>query len=247
MKVTLMTNKHISSKKILTHFISQLKWVTEIGLEFSKGFFHLKGIGPCVTVFGSSRVSENHEHYKRVQQLGNELAKAGFIVMTGGGPGLMEAANRGAKEAGGFSVGCNIQLPREEFHNPYLDQQIEFEHFFVRKYMLAKFSCAFVAAPGGFGTLDELFEIITLIQTSKMKKFPVYLLNSDYWNPILEFVKKEMLESGTIDPMDLTLIRISDNPKEIATAIRSAYSQQSFHLKAVNEKNKKSEINKKAA
>ena len=151
--------------------------------EFIRGFRTLHFVGACVTVFGSARFTENHPYYDLARQCGAELAKAGFTVMTGGGPGIMEAANRGAKETGGRSIGCNIQLPREQKPNPFVDQWITFRHFFVRKVMLVKYSYAFIALPGGFGTLDEIFETATLIQTGKIRDFPLVLMGIEYWRP----------------------------------------------------------------
>ena len=150
--------------------------------ELIHGFRQLHFVGPCLTVFGSARFPAEHRYYALTRELGARVAEAGFTVMTGGGPGLMEAANRGAKEAGGASIGCNIVLPQEQKPNPYVDKFVEFHYFFVRKLMLVKYSYGFVAAPGGFGTLDELFEVATLIQTGKIKNFPVVLLGVEYWN-----------------------------------------------------------------
>jgi uncharacterized protein (TIGR00730 family) len=153
---------------------TELKRALHIFREFLMGFRRLRGIGPCVTVFGSARFEEDHRYYRMGMEVGEKIARAGYAVMTGGGPGIMEAANRGARNAGGKSVGCNIKLPQEQDPNPYLDTFIEFDHFFVRKVMLVKYSWAFVVLPGGFGTMDEIFETLTLIQTEKMKSFPVW-------------------------------------------------------------------------
>ena len=152
--------------------------------ELVTGFRKLHFVGPCVTVFGSARFDETHRYYGMAREVGRLLAKSGFTVMTGGGPGIMEAANRGAKDAGGRSIGCNIVLPLEQKPNPYVDSWIDFEYFFVRKLMLVKYSYAFVVMPGGFGTLDELFEVATLIQTGKVENFPVALMGADYWRPL---------------------------------------------------------------
>ena len=151
---------------------ADLESAIRIFLEFLRGFESLDVDQPCVTVFGSARFKSNHQYYRMARELGRELAQAGFGVITGGGPGIMEAANRGAKEAGGLSIGCNIELPREQEPNPYLDRFVEFDHFFVRKVMLVKYSCAFVLMPGGFGTMDEIFEAATLMQTGKIEKLP---------------------------------------------------------------------------
>ena len=187
--------------------------------EIIRGFRQLHFVGPCVTVFGSARFLEAHPYYQQARELGRELAKAGFTVMTGGGPGIMEAANRGAREANGYSVGCNIVLPKEQQPNPYLDQFVEFNYFFVRKLMLAKYSYAFVAMPGGFGTMDELFEIATLVQTAKVQEFPLVLSGVDYWKPMLEFLENTMVSQKTIDPKDIDRFIVSDSPSEIANSL----------------------------
>jgi len=176
-------------------------------LEFLRGFESLDFEGPCVTVFGSARFKEDHPYYGLARETGAALAKAGYAVMTGGGPGIMEAANRGAKEAGGLSIGCNIQLPHEQEPNPYLDKFIEFEHFFVRKVMLVKYSCAFIIMPGGFGTLDEAFEVTTLMQTGKVEKFPIIMMGNSFWNEFFEFADGPMRASGVIADRDLDLLR----------------------------------------
>lgn len=186
----------------------------QIFREFLRGFRTLHFVGPCVTVFGSARAKEGGAHYELARQTGRLLANAGFTVMTGGGPGVMEAANRGAKEAGGLSVGLNIQLPNEQAANPYVDIQQQFRHFFVRKVMLVKYSYGFVVAPGGFGTMDETFETATLIQTGKIRNFPLSILGRRYWTPLLEFVHHSMVSEGTIDPEDVNLLHVTDSPIE---------------------------------
>jgi hypothetical protein len=189
-------------------------------LEFVRGFKALGALGPCVTVFGSARLSEEHRYYRLARQLGNRLAAEGFTVMTGGGPGIMEAVNRGAKDAGGLSIGCNIELPREQKPNRYLDRFVEFEHFFIRKVMLVKYSQAFVVMPGGFGTLDEVFETLTLIQTNKIESFPVIAMGSDFWSAFNEFLRKTLVAEGTIAAADLDLIHITDSVDEAVGIIR---------------------------
>lgn len=179
-------------------------------VELLRGFRSLHFVGPCVTIFGSARVSENQREYQLTRQLASDIAKRGFTIMTGGGPGIMEAANRGAKDAGGTSVGCNIVLPHEQEPNPYLDVSIDFKYFFVRKLMLIKYSYAFIAMPGGFGTLDELFESLTLIQTGKIHDFPVVLMGTEYWKPLITQLD-EMVESKMIDRSDLDLLLITDS------------------------------------
>lgn len=193
-------------------------------LEFLKGFESFDFKQPCVTVFGSARFKEDHEHYKLAQRTGYELAKAGYAVMTGGGPGIMEAANRGAREAGGLSLGCNIHLPFEQKVNPYVDKFIEFEHFFVRKVMLIKYSSAFVIMPGGFGTLDEAFEVITLIQTGKLEKFPVVTMGGEFWDPLREFARGSMLTSGVIGEEDFSFLFPALTAEDAISIIKSGTS-----------------------
>jgi uncharacterized protein (TIGR00730 family) len=192
----------------------ELKRAIRIFFEFIKGFRRFHFLGPCVTVFGSARFGDGHEYYAMARRVGQALARRGFTVMTGGGPGLMEAANRGAKDAGGRSAGCNIKLPHEQAPNRYLDHWITFRYFFVRKVMLVKYSYAFIALPGGFGTLDEMFEIVVLIQTEKIKKFPVILIGRDFWEPLMEFLRRRPLAEGTISAADLHLIEVTDSIEE---------------------------------
>lgn len=197
----------------------ELRRAFQIFFEYLRGFRALHFLGPCVTVFGSARFkSENHPYYRLTRELGREIAKQGLTVITGGGPGLMEAANRGAHEWGGGSIGCGISLAREQKPNKFLDRWVEFRYFFVRKHMLAKYSSAFIVMPGGFGTLDELFEVATLIQTGKMRGFPVILVGTIYWKKLMSFLEDTLL-SGAIDPLDLASFRITDSP---VTAIRWA-------------------------
>jgi uncharacterized protein (TIGR00730 family) len=178
--------------------------------DFIRGFRGLHFVGPCVTVFGSARFPETHQYYQLAREVGGALVKLGFTVMTGGGPGVMEGANRGAQEAGGRSVGCNITLEHEQYANPYLDRYVTCHYFFVRKVLLFKYSYAFVCLPGGFGTLDELTEALTLIQTGKIRQFPVVLMGVDYWKPFTDLLK-EMVASGTISVTDLDLFLVTDN------------------------------------
>src|SRR5579871_1263136 len=176
----------------------ELRLALEIFFEFLRGFRVLHFVGPCVTVFGSARFEEGHPYYALAREAGSRLAQAGFTVMTGGGPGIMEAANRGAKEAGGRSVGCNIILPHEQQPNPYLDVIVSFRHFFVRKVMLVKYSYAFIAMPGGYGTFDEVFEAATLIQTGKILHFPIVLVGTEFWQPLIDVLRGTLLREGTI-------------------------------------------------
>jgi len=194
---------------------NELWRVLRIAKEFLTGFRALHFVGPCVSVFGSARFQENHPYYTLARRMGACLSRMGFTVMTGGGPGIMEAANRGAKDVGAPSIGCNILLPHEQKPNPYVDQQITFRYFFVRKVMLVKYSYAFVVMPGGFGTMDELFESLTLIQTRKIVEFPVILLGREYWLPILEFCNT-MVKQETISPEDLDLLFLTDSVEEAA-------------------------------
>jgi uncharacterized protein (TIGR00730 family) len=171
-----------------------------------------------VTVFGSARFGPDHPQYSIAREIGARLAKAGFTVVTGGGPGVMEAANRGAREAGGLSIGCNIELPQEQKPNAYLDRWLTFRHFFVRKVMLVKYSYAFIALPGGFGTLDELFETATLEQTGKLRDFPLVLVGSDFWRPLIGFLQS-LVAAGTIDPADVARLRVLDSPEQVVDDI----------------------------
>ncbi len=200
-----------------------------IFLEFIKGFRALHFVGPCVTVFGSARFAPEHASYALAREMGQRIARAGFTVMTGGGPGIMEAANRGARDVGGRSIGCNIILPKEQAPNPYVDRFVEFRYFFVRKTMLVKYSYAFVVMPGGFGTLDELFEAATLIQTGKIKNFPLVLMDVEYWRPLRTLLEK-MVEARTIDRSDLDRIVFTDSCDE-AMRVIDAQATQEFGLK----------------
>jgi uncharacterized protein (TIGR00730 family) len=199
--------------------MAELGRAARIFFEFVRGFRALHFVGPCVTVFGSARFTEIHPYYRLARQVGAELAKAGFTVMTGGGPGIMEAANRGAKDFGGRSIGCNIVLPQEQKPNPYLDQWVTFRHFFVRKVMLVKYSYAFIALPGGFGTMDEIFETATLIQTAKIREFPLVLMGKDFWSPLLDFLSERLVKARTIDAVDLDRIIVTDSAEEAVAAI----------------------------
>ena len=188
-------------------------------LEYLRGFEFMAVDRPVVTVFGSARFGEDHPYYQLARALGQSLAKAGFAVMTGAGPGIMEAANRGAREGGGMSLGANIHLPREQTPNDYLDRYVEFEHFFVRKVMLVKYSCAFVVMPGGFGTMDEIFETLTLMQTGKIEAFPVVCMGSDYWREFRDFMEASLIAEKTIERRDLELLYFTDEPEDAARYI----------------------------
>jgi uncharacterized protein (TIGR00730 family) len=209
---------------------SELMRALRIFGELIKGFRKLHFVGPCVTVFGSARFDDSHPYYQLGREIGAELSRAGFAVMTGGGGGIMEAANRGAKDVGGRSIGCNIVLPQEQQPNPYLDTVVEFRYFFVRKMMLAKYSYAFIALPGGFGTMDELFEISTLVQTGKIKEFPIVLAGSEFWAPVIDFLRDTMAQQGTIDVSDVDRFIVSDSPEQIAHCI-SEVAMRRFGLR----------------
>jgi uncharacterized protein (TIGR00730 family) len=199
--------------------------------EFVEGFDELAAMTRGVSVFGSARTPPSHPYYRMAQECGALLAEAGFTVITGGGPGIMEAANRGAFEAGGLSIGCNIELPFEQRPNPYQTRSLSFDYFFVRKTMFVKYSTAFIIFPGGFGTLDELFEALTLIQTRKIKNFPVVLVGSEYWRGMLGWIEQMMLAEGMISGPDLKMLQITDSPSEAVEII----SRSQDALTQVNE------------
>ncbi len=205
---------------------AELAEAGRIFAECVRGFRRLHFVGPCVTVFGSARFEQDHPYYALARQLGARLATAGFTVMTGGGPGIMEAANRGAKEGGGYSVGANIKLPVEQKPNAYLDRWVEFRYFFIRKLLLEKYSYAFVAMPGGIGTLDEVFETAVLIQTGKMKEFPFVLMGKSFWLPMLDYLREGPLAAGTIGAADVDRWLVTDSPDEAVEVIRERAMRQ---------------------
>lgn len=200
--------------------------VRDIASEFARGFDALAALGPSVTVFGSARTPREHPDYELVREVAACLGGAGYAVITGGGPGLMEAANRGAQEAGAASVGCNIELPHEQAPNAYLDISLRFRHFFARKVMFVRYACAFVIAPGGFGTLDELFESLTLIQTATIRHFPVILLDGGEWDGLLRWLESSVLAGGRIDAGDLRLLHLASRPQEVVPIIDRARARQ---------------------
>ncbi|MEO6491186.1 MAG: TIGR00730 family Rossman fold protein [Ferruginibacter sp.] len=208
----------------------EFKFSFSVLLEFIKGFRTLHFVGPCITVFGSARFKEDDATYKQARELSTEIAKLGFTIMTGGGPGVMEAANRGAQEIGGRSVGCNIVLPHEQMHNPYLDKWVNIKYFFVRKTLLIKYSYGFVVMPGGFGTLDEYFEALTLIQTKMLNEFPIIIFDTAYHKDIIEHVER-MKERGTISADDLKLCLFTNSIEEAVNHIQ-VNSIKKFGLKA---------------
>ncbi len=193
--------------------VTEFRFTLNVLYQFIKGFRKLHFVGPCVTVFGSARFDEHHEYYKKTQALSGEIAKLGFTIMTGGGPGIMEAANRGAKEVGGRSVGCNIVLPYEQSENKYLDKWVSIKYFFVRKTLLIKYSYAFIVMPGGFGTMDEYFEALTLIQTKMLSKFPIIIFDKTYHKELIDHIDF-MKEKGTISSDDLKLCLFTDSIEE---------------------------------
>ncbi len=207
---------------------SELGFLSRIVWEFLKGFRVLHFVGPCVTVFGSARFTEEHPYYELARQVGGALTDIGFTVMTGGGPGIMEAANRGAREAGGASVGCNIRLPFEQKPNPYLDHWVNIRYFFVRKVLLMKYSYGFIVLPGGLGTMDEMFEALTLIQTKKIESFPIVLMGMTYWQPLIEFLQ-QMVAAKTISDTDLNLLLTTDSVEEAMSHIQK-YAIEQFGL-----------------
>ncbi len=189
--------------------------------EFVEGFDSLAVVKrPAVSIFGSARFDEEHEYYKIARTIGKGLSEAGYAVMTGGGPGIMEAGNRGADDAGGISIGLNIDLPFEQEGNKYANMPLKFKYFFVRKVMLIKYAMAFIAMPGGFGTLDELFEAITLIQTRRIKSFPIVLVGSSYWSGLVDWIREQMLAAQTIEEEDLHIFQVLDDPDEIIRYIK---------------------------
>jgi uncharacterized protein (TIGR00730 family) len=208
-----------------------------IGQEFLEGFLAVERIGkPAISVFGSARVQEDDSVYADAREVGRRIARAGLAVVTGGGPGVMEAANRGAQEAGGISVGFNIVLPHEQHSNPYLDISYTFDHFYARKTMFVKAAEGFVIFPGGFGTLDELFEALTLIQVGKVLHFPVVLFDHGYWAPLLDWIRGRLLPDGMISPDDLKLLVVTEEPDEAVQVLADCYERRCAAMPAEPEK-----------
>ena len=205
--------------------------IFKIMSEFVEGFEKMAKIGPCVSVFGSARTKPANKYYKLAEEIAFKLTRAGYGVISGGGPGIMEAANKGARAGGGKSVGLNIELPFEQYPNPFIDSDklISFKYFFVRKVMFLKYSQGFVAMPGGFGTIDELAEALTLIQTNKIAKFPIILVGIEYWTGLLDWIKNKMLADGNISPEDLDLFKVVDTSDEVVKIINDFYSK--YNLK----------------
>ena len=218
-------------QKDWTEIKSSDSWqIFKIMAEFVEGYEKLAIIGPCVTIFGSARTNPEHEHYKLAQDTAYKIAKAGFGVITGGGPGIMEAANKGAKMAGGKSVGLNIRLPFEQSPNPFIDPDklLSFYYFFIRKVMFMKYSQGFIVLPGGFGTCDEFFEAITLIQTKKIARFPIVVMGTEYWSPMLDWLKNTMLADKNINESDLDFFILVDNPNDAVKHIEEFYKKYSL-------------------
>ncbi|MGN6294224.1 MAG: TIGR00730 family Rossman fold protein [Chitinophagaceae bacterium] len=207
----------------------ELGFAFRVFRQFIKGFRCLHFMGPCITVFGSARFKEDHPYYQQAREFGKRIAALGFTTMTGGGPGIMEAANRGAYESGGVSVGCNIQLPFEQKENPYLHKSVTFEHFFVRKVLLIKYSYAFIIMPGGFGTMDEFFETLTLVQTKTITQFPIVLFGKEYYRELLETIE-DMAKKGTIAKEDMELVLVTDDIDEAMAHIHS-YITTNYKIK----------------
>lgn len=210
----------------MTDFTQQEPWrVFRIMSEFVDGLDELAKLGASVSIFGSARLKPESKYYAMSQAVARALVHQGFTVITGGGPGLMEASNKGALEAGGNSIGLNIDLPHEQKPNPYTTQLISFRYFFIRKFIFVKHSTAFVIMPGGYGTMDELFEALTLIQTLRIQRFPVYLMGSDYWKGLIGWIRQTMLAQDCIEEADLDLFRVSDDPEAVAMGIRRWYDE----------------------
>jgi uncharacterized protein (TIGR00730 family) len=207
----------------------ELKFAWRVFTQFIKGFRTLHFVGPCITVFGSARFKEDNIYYQQARSMGKRIAELGFTTMTGGGPGIMEAANRGAFESGGMSVGCNIQLPFEQKENPYLNRSVTFEHFFVRKTMLIKYSYAFIIMPGGFGTMDEFFETLTLVQTKTITGFPIVLFGKAYYKELMETIE-DMAKQGTIAKEDMSLVLMTDSEDEAIEHIHT-YITTNYKIK----------------
>ncbi len=205
---------------------AETRRIREIASEFAMGFSRLSHAGPAVTVFGSARIAPEHPDYALTRAVAAALGRSGYAIITGGGGGLMEAANRGARDAGALSIGCNIELPREQTENPYLDVSLRFRHFFARKVMFVRYASAFVIAPGGFGTLDELFESLTLIQTQTIRHFPVILIGDGTWDGLFEWLEASVLSAGRIGSDDLALLHRTSDPDEVVAIVAGAVRRQ---------------------
>ena len=194
--------------------------------EFVEGFEELSNVKRAVSIFGSARMSRNNHHYKAVMELAELLSKRGFSIITGGGPGIMEAGNRGAKKGKGLSIGLNIEIPKEQTPNKYQDKRLDFRYFFARKVMFVKYSVGYVITPGGFGTMDEFFEALTLMQTGKIRRFPIIMFGKDYWDGLIKWMKDTLIPAGTISKEDMNLFCITDDPEEVIRIIEESYEKQ---------------------
>jgi len=214
--------KDLDNKQyVLNGLAAREAWrLFKIMAEFVDGFEELPKVYPAVTIFGSTRVQPGHPYYQKAEEISRLLAREGFSVITGGGPGIMEAANKGAAEEGAYSVGLNIRLPREQVPNPYANLKLEFRYFFVRKVMMAKYAIAFLCLPGGFGTLDEFFEAVTLVQTHKIRPVPIALVGRDFWKGLADWLREHLLKEGMISPEDLDLFAILEEPQEVVDYIK---------------------------
>jgi len=199
--------------------------------EFVEGFEELSNVKRAVSVFGSARMSRNSHYYKAVMNLTELLSKRGFSIITGGGPGIMEAGNRGAKKGKGLSIGLNIEIPKEQTPNKYQDKRLDFRYFFARKVMFVKYSVGYVITPGGFGTMDEFFEALTLMQTGKIRRFPIIMFGKDYWDGLIKWMKDTLIPSGTISKEDMNLFCITDDPEEVVRIIEESYEKQHAAIK----------------
>ena len=216
--------------------LQDLRLVVNVLRDFIRGFRVLHFVGPCITVFGSARFGEQHPYYILARKMGSAIAQMGFTIMTGGGRGIMEAANRGAKDTGGRSVGCNIKLPMEQQPNAFLDRSVTLDYFFVRKTLLMKYSYGFIIMPGGFGTMDEMFEALTLIQTKKIRNFPIVIMGREYWADLAVFIRR-MVDAGTISAGDLDLIRFTDSVEEAVAHLNDkAVGQFGLHRRRIPKK-----------
>ena len=223
----------IRKTDLISDFTQEDPWrIFRIMSEFVEGFEVLSKIGRAVSIFGSARTRPDEKYYKQCEEVAFHLAKAGYAVITGSGPGLMEAANKGASRAGGQSVGLNIHIPCEQKPNKYVDTLLDFRYFFIRKVMFVKYAKAFVIMPGGYGTLDEFFEAINLIQTERIPKFPVVLFGSDYWRGMLAWLEEVVLKRGNISKKDLNIFTLVDNPKEVAHAIKKFYDPSTHDVRS---------------
>ena len=218
--------KNEQQEQDINEFLIKDSWrVFRIISEFVEGFEEMAEVGEAVSIFGSARSKEDGNDYQQAREIARLLAKNGYGVISGGGPGIMEAANRGAQEGGGLSVGLNIELPHEQGHNPYIDKLVTFRYFFIRKMMFIKYAKAFVVMPGGFGTLDETFEALTLIQTNKIKKFPVILVGREYWKGLTDWIFNVMVDSGKVSREELQSMQVCDTPEEVVRTILRFYDK----------------------